>query len=343
VIVPEGPADLTAGWLSEALGVTVTGVTSTAVGTGQTGSSHRLTVDYEGDTDLPRTFVAKLGAEDPAVRQRVAYGYRAEVAFYADIAPTVRVPVPQLYASAISEDASTFVLLMADLAPAVQGDQIAGCTPDVALNGAAALAGLHGPRWCDPAWKELDVLTMPVATEESAQGMGDLARMATDTFLESLGDRMTEQDRATLRLFPAAVPGWLMARPERFALLHGDFRLDNLMLAPDGSVTVVDWQTLTVGLPARDLAYWVTTSLSPQDRRSTEDKAVAAYHHALGVPGYSVEECFEDYRVGQLHTPLIATLGWAFTTQTPRGGDMMLAMMGRACAAIRDLDVLEAL
>ena len=46
--------------------------------------------------------------------------------------------------------------------------------------------------------------------------------------------------------------------------------LDNLMLGPDGSVTVVDWQTLTVGLPGRDLAYWITTSVSPDLRREVE-------------------------------------------------------------------------
>ena len=208
------------------------------------------------------------------------------------------------------------------------------------LTGARALAGLHGPRWCDPTWKDLDVLTIPLVTEESAPGMGDLARMATDTFLSTLGSRLADEDRATLDAFPSAVPGWLLACPERFALLHGDFRLDNLMLAPNGSVTVVDWQTLCVGLPARDLAYWVTTSVEPELRREVEARAIAAYHQALGVADYDLATCEADYRLGQLHTLLIATLGWAFTTQTERGGDMMLAMVRRACVAIRDLEVL---
>jgi hypothetical protein len=338
--VPDGAAGLTADWLSEALGADVTAVDVTAVGTGQTGSSHRLAVTYAEPVDLPASFVAKTGAEDPEVRQRVAYGYRAEFAFYDRIAPTVDVPVPTIHAGAISEDSSQFVLLMADLAPAVQGDQIAGTTAEVVVTGARALAGLHGPRWCDPVWKDLDVLTMPIATEESAAGMGELARMATDSFLGSLGDRMSAEDRTTLDAFPKAVPDWLLSRPERFALLHGDFRLDNVMLGPDGSFTVVDWQTLTVGLPARDLAYWVTTSLGPEDRRAVEGTAVAAYHEALGVAGYDLADCEEDYRAGQLHTLLIATLGWAFTTQTERGGRMMLAMVERSCAAIRDLGVL---
>jgi aminoglycoside/choline kinase family phosphotransferase len=337
VATPAGPSDLTPDWLSAALGADVVDVRITTIGTGQTGSTYRLQVRYAGPTELPPTFVAKLGAEDPEVRQRVAYAYRAEVAFYTDIAATVDVPVPRCYASEISDDASTFVLLLADLAPAVQGDQIAGCTPEVALTGARALAGLHAPRWCDPSWRNLEILTMPIATVESAAGMGEIVRIATDIFIDTLGPRMTAADRATLQLVPEAVPSWLTARPDPFALLHGDFRLDNLMLAPDGSVTVVDWQTLTVGLPGRDLAYWVATSLSPEDRRATEAAAVAAYHEALDIDGYSLTQCEDDYRFGQLQTPLIATLGWAFTTQTPRGGDMMLAMIARSCEAIRDL------
>lgn len=336
--VPESAAEITPAWLSQALGREVEAVTATPVGTGQTGSSHRLAVRFADGTT--QTFVAKTGAEDPEVRQRVAQGYRAELAFYRDIAPTVDVPVPAVHASAASADCSQFVLLMDDLAPAAQGDQLAGTTQDVVLAGARALAGLHGPRWCDPAWKALEVLTMPLATPDTAAFLGDLARSATDTFLSTLGDRLDADDRATFDAFPKAVPAWLLAHEDRFALLHGDFRLDNLMLHPDGRVTVVDWQTLTVGLPARDLAYWVATSVDPQARRAVEGAAVSAYHAALGVPGYDLATCEEDYRAGQLHTLLIVALGWAFTTQTERGADMMTVMAQRACAAIRDLGVL---
>jgi hypothetical protein len=41
-----------------------------------------------------------------------------------------------------------------------------------------------------------------------------------------------------------------------------------------------------------------------------------------------------------LHSPLIATLGAAFSTTTKRGDAMMLVMLDRACRAIRELDTL---
>jgi aminoglycoside phosphotransferase (APT) family kinase protein len=135
-----------------------------------------------------------------------------------------------------------------------------------------------------------------------------------------------------------------MLHPDRFALLHGDYRLDNLMFAPDGSVTVVDWQTISVGLPARDLSYFISTSLDPDVRRNRERRLVTDYHEALlgqGVTDYAADDCWYDYRIGMLHAPLLATLGAAFSTTTERGDDMTLVMLARACAAIRDLDTLE--
>ncbi len=107
---------------------------------------------YATDTDLPATFAVKLPAQDDAVRERVALGYRSEVEFYTDVADKVRIPVPRCFYSDISDDGADFVLLLADMAPAVQGDQIAGCTPQEARLAVEALAGLHGPSWCDPSW-----------------------------------------------------------------------------------------------------------------------------------------------------------------------------------------------
>jgi len=334
---------LTADWLGRALDTDVAAVSVTAIGTGQTGSSYRLDVSYADTTDLPATFVAKLPAADRSVRERVALGYRAEVAFYETVARTLKVPLPACYLSAISEDAQKFVLLLSDLAPAVQGDQLAGCTPDAARTAVVALAGLHGPRWCDPEWINFSGTVMPKPDADAAAGFGELARMAADMFLERLGKWMTDSNRETLRVYPDSVARWLLLRPDRYALLHGDYRLDNLMFAPDGSVTVVDWQTISVGLPARDLAYFLSTSLDPDERGTHERELVAAYHEALlrhGVTDYSFDECWSDYRIGMLHSPLIATLGSAFSTTTERGDDMTLVMLERACAAIRDLGTL---
>ncbi|WP_241471822.1 phosphotransferase family protein [Mycolicibacterium neoaurum] len=343
-MIPRTPDDVTAVWLTGVLGARVESVEITPIGTGQTGATYRVQLGYADTAELPTTFAVKLSAQDDAVRDRVALGYRSEHAFYTGIADRVQVPVPRHYHCDIGADGGDFVLLLADLAPAEQGDQIAGCTAEEAALGARALAGLHAPSWCNSELTGLPGIPMPKPDAAMAAGMGDLAKMAAEATLERLGDRMTADDRATMAAALSMVTPWLLTEPHRFGLLHGDYRLDNMLFDPARStVTIVDWQTLAVGLPARDLAYFTGTSLDPEVRAASEQDLVAEYHAALtglGVTEYDVETCWRDYRLGMLQAPLIIAFGVAFATNTERGDEMMLAMAQRSCRAIRELDTL---
>ncbi|BBZ29011.1 aminoglycoside phosphotransferase [Mycolicibacterium madagascariense] len=343
--IPRGPAEVTPRWLSTVLGVDVEDVRVTPIGTGQTGATYRLAVAYgRAPSELPATFAIKLSSQDEAVRDRVALGYRSEHAFYTGVADAVGVPIPRHYHCAVSDDGGDFVLLLADLAPAVQGDQIGGCTTAEAELAVRALAGLHGPTWCDAKWPTFPGLVMSTADADAMKGMGDVAAIAAQMTLDRLGDRMSAQDRATVTETMAAVTPWLVATQDRFALLHGDYRLDNVLFDPDrSSITVVDWQTLGVGLPTRDLAYFTGTSLLPAARLAADHDLVAAYHSELaayGVEDYDLDTCLRDYRIGMVQVPLIAVLGCAFSVATERGDDMMLVMLERGCQAIRELDSL---
>ncbi len=349
--IPRYPGDVTPEWLSAALSerrapVEVSDVDVVAIGTGQTGATYRVTPRYATDPgDLPHTFVIKLPAQDDTVRDRVTIGYRSECAFYAAVADRVRVPTPQCFYCQITEDAMDYALLLADQAPAVQGDQIAGCGEQEARLAVVALAGLHGPSWCDPVWLDFPGIAFARPDEASANGLGEVAKMSADITLEKLGDRMNAEDRETFTTAMGLVTPWLLAEYDRFALLHGDYRLDNLLFDPDRTrVSVVDWQTLGVGLPARDLAYFTSTSLDSQLRRTIEEDLVDEYHRALlgyGVTCYDRETCWRDYRLGVLQALLISALGFAFAASTDRGDDMVLTMLGRGCQAIRDLRTLE--
>ncbi|MDX1872860.1 aminoglycoside phosphotransferase family protein [Mycolicibacterium sp. 120266] len=343
-MIPRTPGDVTADWLTSVLGAEVRAVRVTPIGTGQTGATYRLTVEYTDEPGLPASFAVKLPSQDDTVRDRVAIGYRSEHAFYNDIADLVSVPVPQSYCCEIEDDGAEFVLLLADLAPAQQGDQIAGCTAGDALLAARALAGLHAPGWCDPKWTDFPGIAMPRPDSATAAGMGEVAKMASGITMEKLGPRMSDLDRETMEAALSVVTPWLLAEPERFALLHGDYRLDNMLFDPDHTaVTIVDWQTLGSGLPARDLAYFAATSLDPDVRAQAEAQLVDAYHAelvTLGVGGYDRDTCWRDYRLGMLQAPLIIAFGTAFAAATDRGDEMMLTMAKRSCAAIRELDTL---
>ena len=351
IAIPAGPEQVTAPWLAAVLRAgghraDIDSVAVSAIGTGQTGATYRVAVRYgTADAGLPESFVVKLPAQDEAVRDRVALSYRSEHAFYTEVADTVAVPLPRCYHCAIADDGAQFVLLLADMAPAIQGDQILGCTVAEARLAATALAGLHGPRWCDPAWLDFAGTVMPRPDEAGARGLGDITKMAAQITIEKLGPRMSAADRETVLASAELIADWLLHSPDRFSLLHGDYRIDNLLFDPDRTrVTAVDWQTLAVGLPARDLAYFIATSLHPAERAGHERDLVTAYHQALvdhGVTGYDAETCWQDYRLGMLQVPLISTLGFAFSTETDRGADMMLAMLQRGSQAIRDLGTLD--
>lgn len=347
--VVDRPEGLTPAWLTDVLraaghDVEVSSVRTQAVGTGQMGRSVRL--HLEGALgELPVTLVAKLPAEDETRRAMVAGIYRTEVEFYRSLAPTLSVRTPAMYHSELSEDHTRFVLLLEDLAPRVQGDQLTGCTPAMAEVAVDNLAGLHGPRWCDPTLADLEWLNAIDA--DGAAMVGAVTADATGRFLERYQGRISDADAQLLRSLPEVLPSWVLARAERFAPLHGDYRLDNLLFG-DGAdpVAAVDWQTVTLGLPGRDLAYFLETGLTSEHRRAHEERLVERYHDALrghGVADHPAEQCWDDYRFGMLQGPLITIVGAAYGEVTARGDEMFLAMSARSCDAIRDLRTLDLL
>ncbi len=337
--------DLTTAWLSEALGLRVDEVISEVVGTGQMGSCHRLFLT--GDPALPSTVLAKIPSEDAGTRELMAGAYVNEVRFYADLAPTVDIKVPHCFYAGMG-DAGTFTLLLEDLAPAQVGEQIAGCSPEQALGAVVNLAGLHGPRWCDPTLTAIEGM-LPLGPEMGA--MLDITfPPAAESFLEMLGDQMSAEDVATLQALTPLAGRWIGAHADRFALLHMDYRLDNLLFAVDGpTVFAVDWQGMSLGLPARDPAFFLSTGLLPEERREHERAIVTAYHAKLltygsptnGLADYSLEQCWDDYRWGMLQNPFITVFGCVYGSRTERGDQMFLAMIARGCAAIRDLGTLD--
>ena len=120
---------------------------------------------------------------------------------------------------------------------------------------------------------------------------------------------------------------WLLTRPTPFAVVHGDYRLDNLMFPPAGrGVFALDWQTVGLAPPGRDLAYFLGTALRSEERRTCESDLVAIYFDELrrrGVQEYSRNDCFDDYRLGQLQGPFITVLGCIYgatAERSPRSG-----------------------
>jgi Ser/Thr protein kinase RdoA (MazF antagonist) len=90
-------------------------------------------------------------------------------------------------------------------------------------------------------------------------------------------------------------------------LLHGDYQPDNLFFAtPEGGVpfAVIDWQALSRGRGAYDVAFFLCRSTPTKEaRRAVEMDLLETYHTTLvesGVEGYTRENCVDDYRLSML-------------------------------------------
>jgi aminoglycoside phosphotransferase (APT) family kinase protein len=73
------------------------------------------------------------------------------------------------------------------------------------------------------------------------------------------------------------------------ALVHGDLRMGNLIVAPDGLAAVIDWEIIHVGDPLEDLAWlclkaWRFGEPLEVGGLGTVDELVAAYEAAGGRP-----------------------------------------------------------
>jgi hypothetical protein len=342
------PNELTPEWMTAALraaglDVTVRALRSEAVGTGQMAHNERIFLDYEGDAgSAPKTLVGKFPSPSEESRGAGASGgYRAETRFYTELGDSLAIRTAACYYGAISEDESTFTLLLEDLAPATQGDQIAGGSDEEIEAAVRNLAGLHAPRWNDPTLDQIDWVTTGISGQFQLY-----IEMGTPAFIERYKDRLSQADAETLSAFAAGVGRWMEIRPVEKTLVHGDYRLDNLMFDHEGGecrVAAVDWQTLSVACGGQDLAYLLGNSSPPEQRRAHEDHMLEVYRQAMAELGVerSAEQVRHDYVYGTFQGPSITMLGALAVGQTDRGDEMFMAMASRSCAQIRDLNALD--
>jgi aminoglycoside phosphotransferase (APT) family kinase protein len=116
-----------------------------------------------------------------------------------------------------------------------------------------------------------DVLARIHAVDPDAVGLGDLGRR--EGYVERQLKRWYGQwQKSKTRDLPVVdeVHDALAARvPEQgpAAIVHGDYRLDNCLLAPDGTIAaVLDWELCTLGDPLADVGLLLVYWTEPGDR-----------------------------------------------------------------------------
>lgn len=354
--IADRPDQADASWLTNALRTTgrlddaqVSSVEMAPLGTGQMCDSFRLRLRYDGTTDLPDSMVAKFPSASEGSRNAAAAMscYEKEVRFYQTLADELPVNTPQSFYAAIGEDTTSFTLLLEDRSPATQGDQIAGCSPEVAHAAVIELANLHGPRWGDTSLGELPWIAQPTADQRALLNM--MLPMFWTEFLARYGDAVEPPLRKAGDFFFAHVANYFEADLRGIGITHADYRLDNLLFAPGvtsttSRPTVVDWQTVQLGCPAGDIAYFLGSGLAVDDRRAHEFDIVKDYFTALSAHdtgGYSARDLEFEYRRGAWQGFVIGVGAAVLVERTERGDDMFLTMLHRHAHHALDLDADE--
>ncbi len=359
---PKHPSEVTPGWLTERLRTAgalgpqhvVTSFTSTPLGEGigMLGVIARLELAYEGERGPLDSVVVKCATPNEGNRA-VAMAFRMyerEVRFFNDLAGRVGDGIPACYEAEIDLETGDFVLILEDLAGYRQGDQAAGCGLADAVLAIGVMARLHASWWDVGDRPEL-AWVPTVDGELHRGGMVAATQGGWEPFVAGFGHLVPQEliDAGPRFLAGLSDLHHRMGQGPQ-TLIHGDFRLDNVLFGvePDQyPIALVDWQGIIVSKGVHDLAYLLSQNLVTEERRMHERDLVAQYHARLGeegVTGYSLEECWDDYRLACLWLfEYAVVIGGTLDPANERGSAFMTGLIERSALTITDLGLLDLL
>lgn len=342
----ERPDALTAEWLTANLGGgRVSGFTVERIGTGQMSECYRVTLTY-GQGSGPCSVVLKVAASDPVSRGTgQALGlYEREVRFYTELAPRLGGPIAQCFHASYQPETGMFTLLLDDAAPAEVGDEIRGATIEDAALALTQLGRLHGPLIGSETLAEV-----PWLNRESPMNQTMITGLFHG-FTDRYGDAITPQQLLVCQRLVNSFDDYLAeeAAPDRVrGLVHGDYRLDNMLFGRPGSLrdlTVVDWQTVTWGPALTDVAYFLGCALRTEERRAHYDELLTAYHCGLGpYSAMTLGQVRDGVRRQSFFGVMMTIVSSMLVERTQRGDAMFLTMLDRHSSHVLDSGALDVL
>lgn len=338
------PYKITTHWLNEVLasaGIAghIRDFHAEHIGTGQVGENVRFTLH---GSHVPESIVGKFPSRDPvSKRTGIDQGnYLREVFFYRELQHTVHIQTPVVLFADADPKTHDFVIMMEDLAPGRQGDQLTGCTVDEAALALEELGKLQGPRWGDKRLLSYPLLT---GTSQDPRALQALYKQLEPGFLERYASRLTDDYIEVVRQVGDSLDTYNDIYEGPPGLIHIDYRLDNMMFGGPYPLAVVDWQSLSTGCPVLDASYFLGTSLISGTRQQQERDLLKHYLDVLGSYDVSLseDECFALYRNFAPAGLIMAVIASMIVGETERGNDMFMAMATRSAQMCIDLDFAE--
>jgi hypothetical protein len=354
--IPAGQSELTPGWMTQVLrqagaieAGSVAEVCVEPAGQGQVADCFRCRLYFDRvEPRAPGSVIVKLPARDPTSRESgVAHAlYEREVRFYQQLAGVVGIITPRCRYAEIDAGSGMFALVLDDLAPAREADQLSGLGPDDASTALGQLAGLHAALWGDP--RDFGLGWLQDLRQRYSASYPQVLPPLFDAFAERYGDQLDPDHLAIITAFRPHIGRFSSEQSGPLTVLHGDYRTDNMLFDAAGGtipLAVVDWQTMVTGHAMADVAFLLGASLDPVDRRLHESALVGDYYQALTAragnrwsTGYSWEHCWKDYRRYAYQCLAFLVPATMLVEQTARGDEMFLTMIRRGCTHITDLE-----
>jgi aminoglycoside phosphotransferase (APT) family kinase protein len=329
--LPLAVEDVTASWLSDALGAEVSAVEPTKVIWG-TATKVLLRVQYAtAGAGLPGRVCVK-GGFVPELLAIMAPGYQDEARFYRDIAPVFGAGLPRCWFAEVDEDSGQGIVILEDLAAAGVrfADAREPLRPSQVFDGLRLLATLHN-MMTEVAWLSATPYFRPMVS-------GLLAPEHWDAHIGSLDSPAVAAalpDRT--RLATAFERLWAGEDNRPHALIHGDANLTNVCLDIEGTPTFVDWQFVCRGDAAHDVALFVIGALDIENRR-THERALLQEYLKLRTGPEDENTFWNAYRAHAIHGAC-----YALTPDAMQPREIRAALAERYATAVLDLDTFTVL
>jgi len=339
-------ADVNTAWFKKIFNLKIKEVSTTQIIPG-TATKVLVQITYEENYDesiAPKSVCVK-GGFDPALRAlSLNVIYRREAEFFYHLAPqlAMRLPKPWYCGSDLASGQGIVVLSDLVAANCTFGECTEAWPVERIRSGLDQLAILHAKTWgateAEYSWIKEEfsmrdvIVSLFAPSEWDKRFLGDAKPPVADYLV----------DRE--RMFAGFKTMWKLENPKYKAVVHGDSHIGNTYILPNGEPAFLDWQGVHISSVFHDVAYFISGSLSIEDRRAHERDLVGHYLemlHKSGAPEFTVDEVWVEYRKHMLHG-----FAWALAgplMQTKERVDIMSERHSTAIVDHKSLELLEAL
>jgi len=293
-------------WLNVALGQRYPGIDVTGVTVGEidcrVSTNALFTIECSGGVPeglSPHLCIKGYFGEEGAPYAHIGEG---EARFYSGMSEaigvrTLRAPF------AVADQATGAGIFITEDVVIEGGEFLSSLSPYSIEQTAQSLtefARLHAFGWGLPAVTREEWLAPKIYTYFQSRGVGDIQ----ENFDGWVGEEVHDDARDAERLVKAMEilgsapegPGW--------TLMHGDAHVGNILIAPDGNPSLVDWQLVQRNFYGIDVGYHIASALTTEDREKAERDLLQHYLdelRAFGVEPPSWDEMWDAYRIGNVY------------------------------------------